>query len=50
MASSVSMGRGPGSDKDPHVLPFLSAPIHHFGKAVSFAQDGHGGLFVLCSR
>lgn len=50
MASSLSMGRGPDSDKGPHALPFLSAPIHHFRKTVSFVQDGHGGLFVLCSR
>lgn len=46
----VPRGRGPDSPKDPHVLPFLSAPIHHFGKTVSFVQDGHGALFVLCIR
>lgn len=47
MASSLSMGRGPDSDKGPHVLPSLSAPIHHFRKTVSFVHDGHGGY--LCS-
>lgn len=50
VSSSLSRRQGPDSDKDPRVLPFLSAPIHYFGKTVSFVQDGHGGLFVLCIR